>query len=143
MNVGTQFHLRPQQMPEYGGGGGGGRHSGGPRPFRPKELAQIFRLLGEASGRLFSSETRFLLTEESAHDLLTGSFEALAAATENGQLPEIVEQIVKRAGEQRVTATQRMVDTGKDWARLPIFTENEGRDVVKRIKNCLVPRPPI
>src|SRR5258706_15232473 len=100
MNVGTQFHLRPQQMPEYGGGGGGGRHSGGPRPFRPKELAQIFRLLGEASGRLFSSETRFLLTEESAHDLLTGSFEALAAATENGQLPEIVEQIVKRGGEQ-------------------------------------------
>jgi hypothetical protein len=134
-----------QQVPMYGGGGGGwggGPRGGGPRGFDPKEVAQLFRQLADASGRLFTAETRFLLTEQSAHDLLTGSFEALAVAAEQGRLPDIIERMQKMSGEQRTIATQRMVLTAGDWSGLPLFTESEGRDVVQKIKDCLLPGAP-
>jgi hypothetical protein len=139
------FHLqtRQQQMSDHGGGGGGGRRrSDEPPPYNPRDLARILRQLGAASGELFSSETRFLITEESAHDLLTGTLEALAVAAERGQLRDIVEKIGKRASEQRSIATHRISDTAKSWQNLPVFTEVEGRDIVKKISDCLVPRIP-
>jgi hypothetical protein len=143
MHVAITGQSRQQQMSEHGGGGsGGGRKGREPPPYDPGALAYLFRELGVASGELFSSETHFLITEESAHDLLTGVFEALAVASERGQLWDIVGQIRKRAGEQRAVATSRMMDTAKSWQHLPVFTEGEGRDVVKRISDCLIPRPP-
>ena len=140
---GGQQQSQARQMAErFGGGGGGGRRGDGPRGFEPKELAYLFRLLAKASGQLFTETTRFLLTEESAHDLLTGTFEALADATEQGELVQVVEGIVKGAEEQRAIATRRIVGSEKHWVGLPVFTESEGRDVVKKIKGCLKPRGP-
>ena len=142
MNQALDEKRRYGQMAESGGGGGGGKRKRIPPPYDPEELAYLFRELAAASGELFTSETRFLITEESAHDLLTGAFKALAAASESGQLPEIVAQIRKQAPEQRHISTRRMVDKASGWQHLPVYTENEGRDVVKKITDCLVPRSP-
>jgi len=135
-------------MPDYRGGGGGGggfgggRQRGGPRGFEPEELAFLFQRLAEASGQLFIPGTGLLLTEQSAHDLLTGSFEALANACRKGRLPDIVEQMWKMAGEQRVIATRHVGRSEKQWKGLPLFNESVGQDIVKKITDCLVPPAP-
>lgn len=138
-----QYGQRRQQVPEYGGGGGGGgQRGGGPQGFEPKELAYLFRQLADASGRLFTAQTRFLITEQSAHELLTGSFEALATATEQGRLPEIVRRMRESAEEQRVYATRRMAPADISRRDLPIFSESEGGDIVRKIRDCLLPAVP-
>src|SRR5262249_9815044 len=86
---------QPQQSRgplRFGGGGksggGGGRQGGGPRNYGPKELAAIFRKLRDASGQLFTNKTEFLITEQSAHILLTETFDLLAKATTRDRLTE-------------------------------------------------------
>lgn len=60
--------LKQPQETRRGGGGGGEKDDGN---SSPEFIAKIFRQLGDASAALFSSRTRFLITEQAAHDLLT------------------------------------------------------------------------
>jgi hypothetical protein len=142
----TPQHQQSQEQGQRrgpgGGGGGGGRGSGRDDEFSAEDIAKVFRQLGKSSEILFSSATSFLITERSAHDLLTGSLEALANATMQGRLRHVVGQMLELAPTQRATAQKRIRPGVPAWTQLPVFTESESADIVMKIKDCLLPDPP-
>jgi hypothetical protein len=118
-----------------GGGGGGGDHRGGPRGYDPKGIATAFRLLARSSGKLFSRNSSFELTEEAVRELLIGSFEALARASEQGTLLEVVTRMEAAAADERRNLLESIGNTAK-------VTVEETRRIVKKIIECLFPGPP-
>src|SRR5262249_13617099 len=115
---------------------------GGPRNYGPKELAAIFRKLRDASGQLFTNKTEFLITEQSAHILLTETFDLLAKATTRDRLTEIVDRMRKEATAERKRARGTLTKPSVRVQKLPVFTEEQGRGIVKKVKDCVFPPPP-
>jgi len=133
--------IEPQYVPDDlrqfggGGGGGGGDRPGGPRGYDPKGIAAAFRLLASSSAKLFTRQSSFELTEEAVHALLTGSFEALAQAAEQGTLLDLVARMDAAAGAERSKLLNRIGDTAK-------VTVDETMRIVEEIIKCLGPRLP-
>jgi hypothetical protein len=134
-----QERLEPRG-PGGGGGGGGGPISGGGK-FSSDDIAKIFLQLRKASSGFFSGENNWLISDKSAGDLLAGTFELLAHATVEGQLPFVVEQMAKQAASQRADS-QRRIDRRAETGHAPVFGEAESEDILKKIRDCLFPDTP-
>jgi hypothetical protein len=139
-NVPTKQQWIEPRRPGGGGGGGGGRGRDGGE-FSADEVAKIFLQLSKASSRFFSGENNWLISDKSAGDLLAGTFELLAQATVAGQLPFMAEQMARQAPSQRAES-QRQLDQRAGIGRPPVFSEAESKDILKKIRDCLLPDTP-
>jgi hypothetical protein len=91
---------------------------------------------------VFTDNTSFLITENSAHILLTRTFTMLANATLAGQLKFTASRIVKNAEAQRAQVLPELKQLDGHRQSLPVMGEDDGNKFARAVQNCVNPKVP-
>jgi len=111
------------------------------RPGQP-DIAAVFQRLSAASGKIFTDQTDFLITEQSAHYFLTRTFSMLSNASRAGKLEQTAKAMLDGAEDYRVEMLPELNPLQFARANLPVFGEINGERLVKKIQGCINPSVP-